>query len=94
MSLQGVFHVELTPEVCQKLLRCTPTLKVGIHMRHKDQKNYASRFESHYASMAKSNHSGYIHASTAVGELTPPKRTSGLSAWNAPWIYLNLIICN
>ena len=41
---QGAFRVNLTPEVRQWHLRCTPKLKVGLHLRYKDQQNRAPRF--------------------------------------------------
>ena len=35
---------------------------------------------------AKEYRLGYIHAATPTRKLTPRRRSSGLSAWNAPWM--------
>ena len=51
---QGAFSVKLTPEVRQKLLRCTLPLKVGVYLKCKDQQNRATRFAVYYASTPKS----------------------------------------
>ena len=35
---------------------------------------------------------GYIYVTTTTRKLTPRRRSSGLSAWNAPWVLLSLCI--
>ena len=68
---------------CKTHAGVTPVLKVGVHLRCKDQKNGASRFAFYYA---KEYCLGYIYAATPTRKLTPRQRSSGLGAWNAPWL--------
>ena len=51
----------------------------------KDRKNPVSRFALNYASTTNEYSLGHIHAATPTGKLTPCRRSSGLSSWNAPW---------
>ena len=39
---------------------------------------------------AKEHRLSYIHAATPIGKLTPRRKFSGLSAWNAPWLVCKL----
>ena len=63
-------------------LRSTPKVKVGVHLRCKDQKNRARRFAFCCAHTPKI----IVKAiSTPPRRPTPRRSSSGLSAWNAPW---------
>ena len=68
---QGAFSVKFMPEVRQKLFGCTPTVKIGVHLRCKHQKNRALKFALYLRQYAKEHSIGYIYAVTLKGKVTP-----------------------